>query len=333
MKKGKFNKTKEWLIEEYIVKNRSREEVAKECGLTIAGLKSLLLSLNIKKPKLTITKEVLEDLVDKRYTVEDIANYFKCSWSPVYKKLAEYGLKIKAEFARDSRYNDLNDNTIVYMYLDGFSTLEIAKQLNISHKTVYNHLIKNGIETRNSSEAQWASNGKTIPQEFSDYNTMYDLYITKNFSKKQLGIFFNCDPCVIDRILRNFNIPIRGASESKIGLKTGESHHNWKGGITALHMRLREAFGVQLVPKVLKRDGYRCQICGKSNNLHVHHIKPFKDILQEILMENPNYSLPKDINTLYEIAVKDPRFLDLDNLVTYCRNCHLYKVHKYNKKN
>lgn len=98
-------------------------------------------------------------------------------------------------------------------------------------------------------------------------------------------------------------------------------------------MRLREAFGVQLVPKVLKRDRYRCQICGKSNNLHVHHIKPFKDILQEILMENPNYSLPKDINTLYEIAVKDPRFLDLDNLVTYCRNCHLYKVHKYNKKN
>lgn len=79
MKKGRFNKTKEWLIEEYIVKNRSREEVAKECGLTIAGLKSVLLSLNIKKPKLTITKEVLENLVDKRYTVEDIANYFKCS--------------------------------------------------------------------------------------------------------------------------------------------------------------------------------------------------------------------------------------------------------------
>ena len=25
--------------------------------------------------------------------------------------------------------------------------------------------------------------------------------------------------------------------------------------------------------KVLKRDGWRCQLCGTSNNLHVHHVK------------------------------------------------------------
>lgn len=331
MKKGKFNKTKEWLTEEYIVKNKSREEVAKECGLTVAGLKSLLINLGIKKSKLVITEEVLKDLVDKKYTVEDIANHFGCSWSPIYRKLTEYGLKIKAEPIKDSRYNSSNDDTIIYMYLDGFSTLEISKQLNISHKTVYNHLIKNGIKVRNSSEAQWVSKGKVIPSEFNDYNTMYNLYITQSLSKKQLGRIFNCDPCVIDRVLRNHNIPIRNNSESKIGINTGENHHNWKGGITALHMRLREAFEVQLVPKVLKRDNYRCQICGKSNNLHVHHIRTFKDILQDILIENSSYTLPKDINTLYEIAVTDPRFLDLDNLVTYCRDCHLYKVHKYKK--
>ncbi len=25
--------------------------------------------------------------------------------------------------------------------------------------------------------------------------------------------------------------------------------------------------------QVLKRDGWRCQLCGASNNLHVHHMK------------------------------------------------------------
>ena len=34
----KFNKSREWLYEEYVVKNRKREDVAKDCGLTVAGL-------------------------------------------------------------------------------------------------------------------------------------------------------------------------------------------------------------------------------------------------------------------------------------------------------
>ncbi len=29
--------------------------------------------------------------------------------------------------------------------------------------------------------------------------------------------------------------------------------------------------------KVLKRDGERCKICGKNNDLQAHHIKAYKD--------------------------------------------------------
>lgn len=53
---SKFNKSKEWLIEEYVIKNRPRAEVAAECGLTIAGLKSLLIKLGIKKRKISNKK-------------------------------------------------------------------------------------------------------------------------------------------------------------------------------------------------------------------------------------------------------------------------------------
>lgn len=39
--KRKFNKTKEWLIEQYVILNRPRKEIAAECGLSEVGLKSL----------------------------------------------------------------------------------------------------------------------------------------------------------------------------------------------------------------------------------------------------------------------------------------------------
>ncbi|MGN0966184.1 MAG: HNH endonuclease [Candidatus Coprovivens sp.] len=149
-------------------------------------------------------------------------------------------------------------------------------------------------------------------------------------SKKDLGEKFNCDPCVIDRVLREYNIPIRNNSESKVGLLVGEKHWNWKGGITPLARRLREFFGVNQVIKILERDHYKCQMCGSKKNLQVHHIKHFKDILKRILDEHPDLDPITNINELYNIAVKDKEFLNLDNLITYCKDCHLGKIHGYN---
>ena len=72
----KFNKDKDWLIEEYINKNRKREDIALECGLTVAGLKSLLSKLGIQKPKLIITKNDLEKLIDRGLTAREIAKIY-----------------------------------------------------------------------------------------------------------------------------------------------------------------------------------------------------------------------------------------------------------------
>ena len=63
--KRKFNKTREWVIEEYVVKNRPRKDVAKECGLTIGGFKSYLIEQKIVKDKNDITKESLEEQINK----------------------------------------------------------------------------------------------------------------------------------------------------------------------------------------------------------------------------------------------------------------------------
>lgn len=329
---AKFNKTKEWLIEEYVIKGRSRKEIAAECGLTEAGLKSTLAKFEIKKEKLNIPKEVLEDLVNQKLNHEEIEKKLNISQTTLYRYLKKYSLNILANPKIPEKYDDSNDILICQLYLDGFSSTDIGQEFGISHKTVLDHLRHCGVPIRTLVESQWNYNNKEIPEEFNSYEIIYDLYINKQLSKKDLGIKFNCDPCVIDRVLKNFNIPIRNNSESKIGLQIGEKHWNWKGGVTPLAKRLREYFAVNQITKVLQRDGYKCQMCGSKHELHVHHIKHFSHILSRILEEHSNLDPVKNINDLYNIAIKDVEFCDLNNLITYCKDCHFYKVHGYNSQ-
>ena len=326
----KFNKDREWLIQEYVIKDRPRKEVAAECGLTEAGLKSVLTSLDVKKEKFTIKEDVLNDLVNnQKLRAEEIAEKLGCYITTVYRYLRKYNLTIQAKPKEYSSYDSTNDEKICALYMDGMSSTEIAKVFNTTHNTVLAHLRHCEIPIRTLSQCKWNYNGKIFPEDLKNYDTVYDLYIVQGLSKKDLGIKYNCDPDVIDRVLKEFNIPIRNNSEAHIGLMTGENHPNWKGEITGLHVRLREAFYVQQVPVTLRRDGYKCQLCGSKHQLQVHHIKHFSEILREILDEHPDLDPIKDQNELYKIALKDSRFNNLDNLITYCKECHLFKVHGY----
>ena len=179
-------------------------------------------------------------------------------------------------------------------------------------------------------EAQWNSNNKEIPEELKDIDKLLKLYLNDKKSLKEIGQLLNCDPRVIKNFLLKNNIHIRNNSESKIGLMVGEKHPNWQGGITALSARCREFFNTNLAPLAKQRDK-KCQLCGSTEHLHAHHIISFSEIVRTICAEHPELDVQKDINELYDIITKDPRFLDIDNLITYCRDCHFYKIHKYNK--
>lgn len=85
--------------------------------------------------------------------------------------------------------------------------------------------------------------------------------------------------------------------------------------------------------QVKNRDKNVCQICGKNHNLEVHHIIPFKQLLNQFLKENSNLNIKDNINELYELGTKYKPLNDLDNLITYCKDCHLFNIHKYNKNN
>ena len=82
--------------------------------------------------------------------------------------------------------------------------------------------------------------------------------------------------------------------------------------------------------EIAKRAG---NVVGSTEHLEVHHIRRFRDIFNEILEENKITSdnLLENEEDLFMKMKDDPRFLDPDNLITYCRDCHLFKIHGYKR--
>jgi len=224
------------------------------------------------------------------------------------------------------------DDLIISLYNQGLSGPEISKMVGFTSATVLKHIKCSGvIKTRSLSESQFSHNKKEYPSDLDDFEKLYDMYVTNKMSKKDIGVQYDVAPSVVDNRLKKFGIKVRGNSEARKGRFIGENHPNWKGGRTGLYMRLREYFRVNQIPEILKRDNYKCQLCGSKKKLQVHHIISFKELFEEILNEHPELNIIKNEQELYDIMRNDSRLNDLENLITYCKECHLFKVHGYKK--
>ena len=264
-------------------------------------------------------------------TVQEIANIIKCSDDTIYKILDKLGIDRQRKVYK--KFNDEEIKEVIDLYVNHkWSAEQLAKKYKTCHSLIIRYLKDNGIQTRGLSESQWNYNNKEFPDVLLDKAQVEELYINQKMTKKDMAIMFDCDPNVIDRILNMHNIHIRNNSEAKIGVYVGEKHPNWKGGLSDLNQRCREFFQVNIAPEARKRDRYSCQLCGSKNDLHVHHKKTFSSIMNEIISEHPDLDVQKDIDELYKIITHDERFLSLENLITYCKECHFFKIHCYKKR-
>lgn len=263
--------------------------------------------------------------------INEIAKELGVGRRAVERRVKELGLvRPKSMMSRD-QYDDSKDDDIIKMYNDGMCPEEIGKIVGLSRAAVKNHLKHCGVKLRDISEGLFKANGKDFPEILNNHDELYDLYVIQRLSKLDIAKTYNVAPHVVDRCLKKLDIHVRGVSECKFGLMSKEKHPNWKGGVCSLYARLRQYFKARQTAKVLKRDEYKCQICGSKHKLQVHHIKYFKDIFNEIISEHPNLNLLDNEDELFEIMINDFRFNDLDNLITYCKECHLFKVHGYKK--
>jgi len=83
----------------------------------------------------------------------------------------------------------------------------------------------------------------------------------------------------------------------------GESHWNWKNGVSTENNIIRSSSQYKKWRKsVFYRDNFTCMICDKKGGvLNAHHLIPF--------------SINKDLR------------LDLENGITLCKSCHI-ELHK-----
>lgn len=94
-----------------------------------------------------------------------------------------------------------------------------------------------------------------------------------------------------------------------------ERHWNWQGGITPKIIKIRRSFEYkQWRNKVLYRDNYICQLCGKrGGRLQADHIFQFSILYKE---------LDRILESNFEEIMKNTLLWDIRNGRTLCKKCH-----------
>lgn len=333
---------KKWLYNEYITKNRSSQEIADEYGCKQNTIQCWLLKHGIKKedPRVKKCYQTYEYLYDQyivqHKTCEQIGQENNVSRECIIEWVKRNKIVLWDLNQTHSQKIPIEEiPNIIKLYVeDKKSSTEIGKIYNVGHRTILLLLKKEGIPTRSLSDSQFAYQQKSKIPELYDRDFLYNLHWIDNKSCKEIGKILNCEPGTVRRHMHNLGIKTKNSSECKKGILAGDKHPNWKGGICTLYNLLRTFFQTNLAPKAAQRDNYTCQKCGKQHTiLHIHHIKHFADIIQEICNENPQFNIeePDDKQQLYNIIIQDKRFLDIDNLITLCKKCH-QKEHSCDKR-
>lgn len=329
---------KEWLYNEYVIKDRSTQNIADEygckrntiqCWLARFGIKKKIDHHEVKRTKQYQNREYLYDqIIIQHKSCMDVARLNHVSGDTIYKYCNEYNIPYNKKIYKTEFDQDAIDD-ICNLYIHGTSINQISIKYNVTRKAVRRVLAEHNVEIRNLSTSQLVLYSDDIDPRIYDAEWLKTQYWDNNKSCKEIGQELNINQSTVRRRMHNLNVRVRTNSEAKIGVLAGDKHPNWKGGVTPLDMLLREYFHTNLAPLAAKRDNYTCQICGKTHTiLNVHHIIHFSTIVNEIISEHPdlNPNNPDDKMILYDIIVHDNRFLDLNNLITLCKDCHI-KIH------
>lgn len=305
---------RQYIYNEYVVNDKTRNEIIATLDVPLGALKRFLKRNHIQKEKLVITKEGLEKVIGEGKTRGEICKIFNCSKDSLRRRCKEYGLKVKDDVY--VQYDPSNDEKMISMYEQGYSSTQIAKAFKLAHRTVLNHLIKNGIERRSLSDSQMAYKQKVLSEDLNDYDTMFQLHIVQKMPLAEIANHYGCTPRTVRRRLIKLGIDVKDYRYDDVKDTSTyiEFHETFK---STVRNRLR-----YLTKQAMERDGYKCRECGSTENLEVHHIKRFGLILRRILNEHKELNEFDKREELFQIVIHDEEMTDLDNLITLCQECH-----------
>lgn len=198
-----------------------------------------------------------------------------------------------------SKKIDWLDKEIIELYQNGASSVTIGKKYNISHRTVLQILIRNGIDRRPPSSYGItkniaAKNQRELERINAYREQVIELY-QNNVSYKKIHKILGISLHSVERLVKEAGI------QKPLGPYPGKYAPNWQGGKTNFIARYGIPFFAwnKLAKIIRKRDDETCQKCGKKHkNLPVHHIIPAK------------HCVSMDKNSEH-------------NLITLCSSCHI----------
>lgn len=207
--------------------------------------------------------------------------------------------------------------TIIYRYQnEKLSAHRLSCEYGTTDDAIKKRLKARGIHVRDYSESQTS---ESVSAYLKDEKWLRQKYLEENLSTRQIAEIIGCNSSSVVRRLNSF------------GIREQSHRGRYKVNLRYDHSFIKSLRGFNtkvLNSVILKRDRFKCSLCGKSDTtLHVHHIRPLPEIINEILAEHPDLD-PYDSDQaaqLFEIITKDSRFIDENNLITLCEGCHAYE--------
>ncbi len=320
-----------YLFQSFIVENKSVQQIADECGTTVAAVSWQLYVNGIKRNGNKLSRAKLEELyVNTDNSINKVAEILGTNSALVSRYLDMYGIEKVTK--PSTKYDDSRDAEWIDLYVNKrMSAAQIALMYNTSHRVVLDHLRRNGIQTRSMQVAQRYANGNySLHPDLFNPEVMIRLHHGYHYHIAVIADLYRCDIRIVQQNFNKMGIKIynqRNILEAPPVINGAIDH----GFETSLSMRARAYCVSAINPIILDRDNYCCRVCGSYENLEVHHhILSFPQIIFTVVDMNPHLSITENIAELYELVKIDPLFNDQDNMVTLCSNCH-HKIHTHFK--
>ncbi len=242
-----------------------------------------------------------------------------CSVQTLINRLREYGVEIRScgnHMEKCSLEQIRHEYEILKM-----STTAIAKKHNMNPVSIWDRLKRGGVQLRDQKQETIKACTK-IP--LSEHIKICQRYMNNpTYSSKDIAKDYGVHSTTIQNILRKNGIKLSN---------TGARNHRYRGGITPLHTKLRNCEKADFWKRAcLERDGYKCKITGKTENIQVHHFPvSFSMILGDFLKKNSSLDPIQDCDPLFELAQKYDLFWNIDNGIILCEETHK-EMHMKNK--
>jgi len=248
-----------------------------------------------------------EYYVGRELSTREIADEFGCAQRTIMKWLNKHGIETRQCLVESPSPKVRNEETLRRLYKEeGLTVSQVADRLDTHSPTVHRWLDRHDIETRSlegEDHPMWNGGNATLQcdqcdkeiskkrSEVGERNFCSPECLYEWQSEEKSGednhlwaggkVETECENC--GATLKRWPSDIKAVNNSFCDgdcfgswvseNRTGEDHPRWVGG----HARYYGPSWYEQRQRARDRDDYRCQICGASDEVHVHHIRPFRE--------------------------------------------------------